>query len=198
MFKLIPLTLFIFSLTSCEIPDSQAEAQGEHTIQQESVVQQAKVVNPSIFEDGIVYDVKYVYTINNCKGTKSKNFNGLTFEALGQAVMLDQQHIFMIRQKPCAHKVGVYANWDSASGVLNDIQGDFSIGNVQEWDESYGRINVSGVGLSGYIRNIKVEHKGTVCTVDEFLIEHGLKVDVKVQDILCKELQAKFTPTISI
>ena len=216
MFKFNPLVLLLLSvfIISCEIPDPTNQT----VIEQESLIgedlnvsadnasQEKNIKN--LFSESAVYDVKYTYTVKNCKGLHSEQFNDLTFEELGQVVLLDQQYIVMTRQRtPCPYKVGVYAQWDPSSDMLNDIQGDFLISKVQDWSESYGRVNIfgeevesgdTGVALSGYIRNIKIKNKETTCTVDELIIDHGLKInDIEAQSVLCEELQVELASFIS-
>ncbi len=212
MLKLNLFILFLISafVISCEIPENTAS-------QQSSIVESEKNLNTQmiepvekqniedLFDQSAVYDVKYTYTVKSCEGLHSEKFNDLTFEVLGQVVVLNQEHMIMTRQKTaCPQKVGVYAHWNPVNDTLQDIQGDFLIGDVQDWSESYGRINISGgnsnigIGLSGYVRNIKIVHKETTCTIDDLTIDHGLKVEnIKIQNVLCEELQEELAQIIS-
>ena len=178
---LIFLSSILIGLVGCELPVDE-EVTITHQSSLTETVDTEEIAEPpdsgirinanELFKQSSVYDVKYTYTVSDCVGRHSKSFNDLTFEILGQVIVLNQKHMILTRQNTeCSQGVGVYAHWSNESDILNDIQGDFLIGDYQDWSKSYGRINVSGgntamgTGLSGYIRNIKVDHNNTLCTI---------------------------------
>ena len=211
MARLLLLFSFITFIVGCEFPvdeettlrqSSLAEVDTEEEVADitEDLTEDLKkdfIDTSHLFNQSFVYDVKYTYTVDNCVGKYKNQYNTLTYEILGQIVVLDEKHIIMTRQQTsCPHKIGVYAQWNSSSDIIDNIQGDFLIGDHQDWSKSYGRINISGgnsglgIQLSGYIRNIKIDHRNTLCIIDELTISHGLHLEnVDAQNVLCEELK---------